>query len=101
MVAIDAISKNVIYGASGIIEVIQNVRTLLTTRVGTVPLDRNFGVNLDFLDDPLPQAKAELQTEIFQKIKKYEPRAILKEISFEADALSGRLAPRCKIEVKL
>ena len=30
-------------------EVIQNVRTILTTTVYSVPLDRNFGINPDML----------------------------------------------------
>ena len=101
MITVESLGKDIIYGASGITEVIQNVRTLLTTRKGTVPIDRKFGLSFEFLDDPLPTSRAKIQTEIFQAIKKYEPRAVLKQITFDIDPMVGRLAPTVKIEVRL
>ena len=35
-------------------EILQNVRTILATPVGSVPLDRDFGVDMRFIDRPLP-----------------------------------------------
>ena len=101
MVTVDAIPAKVVYGAAGIMEVMQNVRTILGTRKGTVPLDRSFGIDFSFLDDPLPLAQARLKTEVFQQIRKYEPRAILREINFSGNPLEGQLYPNVKIEVDL
>ena len=34
-------------------EVLQNVRTILATRKGTVPLDRDFGLEWEHVDKPI------------------------------------------------
>lgn len=100
-ISVDTLSPNVIYGASGVTEVIQNVRTIITTRKGTVPLDREFGIDFSLLDSPFPSARAKLQSEIFQQVKKYESRATIAEISFNNDPSTGKLNPTVKIEVNL
>ena len=52
----------------------ENVRKCLTvllgTREGEQALDRNFGLNWDFLDMTTAAAKARLTAEIIEKIKK-------------------------------
>ena len=35
------------------LEVIQNVKTILTTMQGTVPLDRDFGIDSEVVDKPI------------------------------------------------
>ena len=42
-------------------EVLQNVRTILLTRVGAVCLHRDFGVSWEHLDKPYPVARALMQ----------------------------------------
>ena len=101
VVTVDSIGREIIYGATGVQEVFQNVRTLLTTRAGTQPLDREFGIDFSFIDSPMPVARAKVNTEIFEKIKKYEPRAVLKNIDFDFDAIAGRMSPKVTIEVVL
>jgi phage baseplate assembly protein W len=98
-VTVENLSKDIIYGATGVEEVIQNVRTILSTRKGTVPLDRDFGIASEFLDNPLPQARAEISTDVFEQIRRYEPRAQLKEIAFDIDPINGRITPKVKVEV--
>jgi phage baseplate assembly protein W len=99
MVKIESLPANVMYGLSGVPEVMQNVRTILTTRRGTVPLDRDFGISFDFLDSPINTTRAKAEQEIFLQLKKYEPRAILKQIIWETDAISGQISPSVKVEV--
>jgi phage baseplate assembly protein W len=99
MVKIESLSANVTYGLIGVPEVMQNVRTILTTRRGTVPLDRDFGISFDFLDSPINITQAKAEQEIFLQLKKYEPRAILKQIMWEKDVLSGQILPSVKVEV--
>jgi phage baseplate assembly protein W len=103
MVAVDMASmpNEVIFGAAGVQEIVQNVRTLLLTRRGTVPLDREFGLSFEYLDSPIPRARARLEQEIWLAIKKYESRAILKHIKFEHDVMSGKMYPHVSIDVKL
>jgi phage baseplate assembly protein W len=100
MVKIEGLPANVAYGLTGIPEIMQNVRTVLTTRRGTVPLDRDFGLSFEFLDSPINLTRAKAEQEIFLQLKKYEPRVVLKQIMWETDVISGRISPSVKVEVK-
>ena len=78
-------------------EVVQNVRTILATRVGTVPLDRDFGVSWEHLDKPLPVARALMQSEVIEAIARYEPRANIEAVEFdetESETMEGISRPR-------
>ena len=71
---------------------------LLGTREGEQALDRNFGLNWDFLDMTTAAAKARLTAEIIEKIKKYEPRAKIKSVKFKSD-VNGLLSPVLEVSV--
>jgi phage baseplate assembly protein W len=101
MVTVESLPTNISFGLTGVSEVMQNVRTILTTRRGTVPLDRDFGISFEFLDSPINTTRAKEEQEIFLQMKKYEPRAILKQIIWNADVLSGQISPTVKVEVNL
>lgn len=85
------------FKATGNEEIMQNVKVILSTPAGTVPFDREFGVNIDLIDLPLDQAKAQLTVEYIKKVKKYEPRAKVKQVTFEYDAVAGKLRPKVVI----
>ena len=88
--------------SSEVAEIIQNVRTILTTRIGTVPLDRNFGTAWDFLDQPLATAKTLLRVAVIDAIEEYEPRAKIEAVEFEENedqAMEGALLPRVIISI--
>ena len=99
MVTVESLPVNITFGLSGVPRIMQNVRTLLTTRRGTVPLDRDFGISFDFLDSPVNVTRAKAEQEIFLQMKKYEPRAILKQIKWDANVISGEIWPTVKVEV--
>lgn len=84
-------------------EVIQNIRTLLNTTRGSVPMDRDFGVNFP-LDEPLPGARQKLNVEIIDAIEKYEPRARVIKVRWSPNAGStngeGSLAPTVQIRIQ-
>lgn len=79
-------------------EIVQNVRTILTTVQGTVPLYREFGLSAENLDMPINAVKARLTAEIARQIGRYETRCKLVGCTFEGD-ISGRLEVTAKIEV--
>ena len=60
------------------------LETLYSTAEGTVPLDRSFGLNNDFVGMPIDVAKNLIAVEITDKTDRYEPRATIKEIIFDA-----------------
>lgn len=86
------------FAAEGNAEIYQNLKILYTTPVGTVPYDRNFGINTEYLDAPLPLAQGRLIVEYTEKTKVYEPRATVKEVNFEMDSENGKLIPKVVID---
>ena len=65
---------------------------LYTTKEGSQPLDRNFGINSDIVGYPLNTAKNLLALEIIEKTDLYEPRVGIRSVDFEYDE-SGMLIP--------
>ncbi len=80
-------------------EVLQNVRTILTTVKYSVPLDREFGLSATMLDDPMPIAQAKLSAEIVGAIRRWEPRARVVEVKYEGDGMDGVLRPKVRLEI--
>ncbi len=80
--------------------VLQNIAVILSTQKGTIPLYRDFGLNMVFLDRPMPVAKVMMIAEVREAIERWEPRATVLEVSFEEDASSpGRLIPTVEVEI--
>ena len=99
LVDMDSLSPNVEYGAKDVKEIIQNVRTIVSTTKGTCPLDRNFGLTRDLIDSPMSGIRAEAEQEIFLQVRKYEPRAVIKEIIWTTDIMTGEVRPKLRLEI--
>lgn len=84
-------------------EIIQNVRTIITTVKTSVPLDRGFGIDGTIVDLPIPVARARITTEILQAINQYEPRAKVVSVDFSdtlfVDYVEGSLRPNVVIAI--
>ena len=79
-------------------EIIQNVKTICKTPKNSVPLDRDFGVDVNAIDKPTPAAMAKIRAEIMQAVERFEPRAKVDGVSFESED-SGSL--NIKVKIKL
>jgi len=79
-------------------EVLQNVRTIITTTKYSIPMDREFGIDGSVVDLPINVAQAKLTNEIFRAIKRYEPRAVIESITFKGEE-TGRLIPTLEVSV--
>lgn len=79
-------------------EILQNVRTILATTKGTIPLDREFGIDGSVIDMPTMQAQAYLTNEIFRAIRRYEPRVSIDNITFDGE-ITGKLIPKVVITI--
>jgi len=90
--------ENIDLSAQGYEEIYQNLKILYTTPAGTVPFDREFGINYDILDNPTPIAQGRLIVEYIEKTKRYEPRVSVNEVHFELNK-EGTLVPRVVIEI--
>lgn len=67
-------------------EVDQNVRCLLATEPGSVPLARAMGTPQDVLDTPISAAGARLQSAVIRAVRTYEPRVKVKRVKLSASA---------------
>lgn len=83
-------------------EILQNVRTIISTQKGTVPFDRDFGLDWGFVDKPVNVAQALVSAEVAKQIRRYEPRARILAIGLVNDvtgALDGKVIPKVTIGV--
>lgn len=85
--------------ASQLEEIIQNVRTILTTYKKTVPMDRELGINPEVLDLPISAAQAAMTADIVSSIHRYEPRAKVVSVDYEGEEMEGNLVPKVRIKI--
>lgn len=74
-------------------DILRCLETLYSTRKGSQPLDRNFGLDWSFIDKPLPVAQQEYAFEVIKKTKEYEPRVKVKDVTYEFDKINGQMKP--------
>ncbi len=80
--------------------VLQNIAIILSTRQGTVPLYREFGLPMRFLDKPIPAARTLLVAEVKEAIEAFEPRAKFIGITFSEDtSIPGKVIPTVEVEI--
>lgn len=81
-------------------EILQNVRTILTTMKRTVPMDREFGISGDVLDLPIAAAQAKMTAEIVGAVSKYEPRAAVQSIAYEGVETEGKMQVKVRVKIQ-
>lgn len=82
-------------------EILRNVAVILATPKGSVPMKRDFGLDMSFLDKPANVAKNMAVIPVREAIEQWEPRAEYKDMTLEADPTSpGRLTFRVKVAIK-
>lgn len=64
-------------------EVRRNLETLLSTMAGTMPMDREFGLDCSYLDYPISTAANMYALEVTKKVKKYVPEVGVQSVTFE------------------
>lgn len=84
-------------------EVLQNVRTILVTPRGSVPLDREFGISTGYIGKPVTAAKPALIAEVIEAVERYEPRANVESINLaensESEVILGKLTLEVEVSV--
>ncbi len=78
-------------------DIIRCIRNLVLTPAGTVPLDRDFGIDNSFRGLPFETAKNLLAVEIINKIRKYEPRIDMREIAM-VGTVDGKIEVKAVIQ---
>lgn len=79
---------------------LQNIAVILSTCKGSVPMYREFGLAMEFLDRPMPIAKNMMISEVREAVERWEPRATVVGVSFEENAQRpGMLVPTVEVEI--
>lgn len=78
---------------SGISHLQQSIRDILTTRVGTRVMRREYGSDLpNLVDNPLNDAtKLDLFAEVAIALQKWEPRVVVDRVFVESVSDAGRI----------
>lgn len=71
--------------------------SLYFVREGEQPLDRNFGLKQDFLDQPVNIAKNMLALEIIEKTRRYETRVLVEKVDYITGE-EGQLIPVVRLK---
>ena len=80
--------------------VLQNIKCILSTRKGTIPLYRNFGLSMEFLDKPVQIARQMLWVDVKEAIEEFEPRAEVVDITYKYDEQDpGKLIPVVEVRI--
>lgn len=81
------------------LSVLQNIALILKTKRGTVPLDRDFGLEMQFIDKPIDIAETIAYTEVTEAVEEYEPRASVTDVSFSTGA-DGKMILNVEVEIE-
>ena len=98
---IDNTQEQIKIGLKEVDEIVQNVKLILNTPKGSVPLDRDFGISWKAIDRPPKEAFAKIKAEVIKQIRKYEPRVKIKKVMVEdSEIYDGILRIKLLIEVR-
>lgn len=78
--------------------VLQNIALLLNTKRGSVPMYRNFGLPMAFVDKPIDVAETMAFSEISEALEEFEPRAMLKNLYFEK-GIDGKMSITVEVSI--
>jgi uncharacterized protein len=84
------------FTSDALAELNRKISLLLTTPVGTMPLDREFGTDWSFLDAPSEAAKSLFVAEIADKIQTFIPEVRVEAVEWVVSDV-GALIPKVVI----
>lgn len=74
-------------------EIFEKIMFILTLIKGTIPMNREIGLEADILDLPMYEAQNKYTVSAIELIEKFETRVTVDEISFTVDEKNGRMVP--------
>lgn len=81
-------------------EVERNIKTVLSTPIGTCPLYRNFGIDIEMLDTPTIVAQNMLTVAIIEAIEEWEPRVQVTDVSVDMEAaVEGKISAKVVVSI--
>src|SRR6516162_1082301 len=90
--------------ANTVDEVLQNIFNTMQVRYGTQRLQRTFGLEMDFIDQPGNFATLQMQVAVLNAVSYWEPRAKFNVIQFSLDPttiIAGVYSFYCELSINL
>lgn len=75
-------------------EILDKVTFLLTCIKGTIPMNREIGLEPDIISSPAYVAKNLYTISAIELVDEFEPRASVEEVSFVASGGAGNMIPK-------
>mgnify|MGYP002511664511 FL=1 len=74
-------------------DIFDKIMFILTLTRGTIPMNREIGLESDIVDLPMYEAQNKYVVSAMELIEKYETRVTVETISFIVDEKDGRMIP--------
>ena len=78
-------------------DILEKCEFLLSVFKGTVPMNRDIGIDPNIVSQPLYIAQQMYTLRAIETIEKYETRAIVEEVQFETTAGAGNMIPKVRL----
>lgn len=75
-------------------EIMEKVTFLLSFLKGTIPMNREIGINPDVVSAPMFQAQNLYTISAIEVIEEFEDRVTVEEVQFETDGSNGNIIPK-------
>lgn len=78
-------------------DILEKCEFLLSVFKGTVPMNRDIGIDPNIVSQPLYIAQQMYTMSAIETIEKYETRAIVEEVQFETTAGARNMIPKVRL----
>lgn len=92
MYVVEGNTTSIDFNPSGLSEIIQNIKMIISTVKGSVPLDRSFGLDNSALDEAPIVAEALMTAAVIEAIEMYETRVVVDSVKYTHDE-QGTMTP--------
>lgn len=75
-------------------DIFNKIMFLLTLIKGTIPMNREIGLESEIVDLPMYEAQNRYTVSAMELIEKFETRVTVDEISFEVHEQTGKMIPK-------
>lgn len=75
-------------------DIYEKIMFILTLIKGTVPMNREIGLDADILDLPVYEAQNRYTVSAIELIENFETRVTVDDISFEVNEKTGKMIPK-------
>lgn len=79
-------------------ELVRQAEVLMSTRKGSIPMDRDFGIDMDILSEPMSDIATDLMTELLEQFEKYIPALKVASVRISDATDQGTIKPIITLE---